>query len=81
MDLELPASAKHKVSGIAVTWDAEHIFFLPASAGEQIRSTACTQASCIALLMMAMQHRDRSDLLCGRLLTCYVSSLVQYVMQ
>ena len=35
MDLQpsLSLSAKHRISGVAVTWDAEHLFFLPASAG------------------------------------------------
>ncbi len=27
------AEAKHSISGVAVTWDAEQIFYLPASAG------------------------------------------------
>ena len=35
VDLEPPKSARHKISGIAVTWDAEHLYFLPASEGVQ----------------------------------------------
>ena len=35
VDLEPSISAKHRIAGIAVTWDAEHIYFLPASAGVQ----------------------------------------------
>jgi len=41
VDTENPVSAKHKVSGFAVTWDAEHIFFLPASAGMQSKGSRC----------------------------------------
>ena len=26
-------SAKHKITGVAITWDAEQVFYLPASRG------------------------------------------------
>jgi len=43
VDIEGPVLAKHKVSGVAVTWDAEHIFFLPASTGMQSKASECKE--------------------------------------
>lgn len=35
VDWQPSVSAKHKISGFAVTWDAEHLYFVPASTGVQ----------------------------------------------
>ena len=55
-------SAKRKMIGVAVTWDAEQIFFLPASRGatrqEPVAIYSCRWQGCRGLNMLLSKHRS-----------------------
>ena len=66
-DAQDPVSASHKMTGIAVTWDAEQIYFLPASSGAaRQKSKAFTPCTVKALgpshasLQALVYHRTKT---------------------